>query len=40
MMVGWGTFIIEHLMYGVVLGLLAEVARTKSAVLPATASAH
>jgi len=39
-MAGWGTFIIEHLMYGIVLGLLAGVARTKSAALPATAAAH
>lgn len=39
-MAGWGTFIIEHLMYGIVLGLLAGVARTKTATLPATAAAH
>jgi hypothetical protein len=33
-MAGWGTFIIEHLMYGVVLGLLVAVARTKTAIAP------
>jgi len=39
-MAGWGTFIIEHLMCGIVLGILAGVARTKTAGLPATAAAH
>jgi len=30
-MAGWGTFVIEHLMYGVALGLLvAKVARTRT----------
>ncbi len=39
-MAGWGTFIIEHLMYGVALGLLAAVARPKTATAPAAAHAH
>lgn len=39
-MAGWGTFIIEHLLYGVALGLLVAVARTKSAAVPATAAAR
>jgi len=30
-MAGWGTFIIEHLIYGAALGLLVAVARTKTA---------
>lgn len=34
-MAGWGTFIIEHLLYGLVLGLLVAVARTKPAAVPA-----
>lgn len=38
-MAGWGTFIIEHLIYGIVLGLLVGVARTETAALPATAAA-
>lgn len=40
-MAGWGTFIVEHLLYGLVLGLLAAVARSKPAVVPADpAHAH
>jgi len=39
-MAGWGTFIIEHLMYGVALGLLVAVARRTTAVDPATAHVH
>jgi hypothetical protein len=37
-MAGWGTFVIEHLIFGLVLGLLAAGARTRTA-LP-TAAAH
>jgi hypothetical protein len=37
-MAGWGTFVIEHLIFGLVLGLLAAAARTRTA-LP-TAAAH
>lgn len=33
-MAGWGTFIVEHLLYGLVLGLLAAVAPSKPAVVP------
>jgi hypothetical protein len=36
-MAGWGTFVIEHLMYGVALGVLAGLARAKAAAVPATA---
>jgi len=36
-MAGWGTFVIEHLIFGLVLGLLAAVARTRTA-LPAAAA--
>jgi hypothetical protein len=39
-MAGWGTFIIEHLLYGVALGLLVAVARNKTATVPAHADAH
>jgi hypothetical protein len=36
-MAGWGTFVIEHLLFGLVLGLLVAVARTRSrTALPAT----
>jgi len=39
-MAGWGTFIIEHLIYGVALGLLVAVARTRTAAsAPANAAA-
>ena len=39
-MAGWGTFIIEHLMYGVALGALAAVGLARSsAPLPAPAAA-
>ncbi len=39
-MAGWGTFIIEHLMYGVALGALVAVGLARSlAPLPATADA-
>jgi len=37
-MAGWGTFVIEHLIFGLVLGLLAAVARTGTAPVPATAA--
>lgn len=36
-MAGWGTFIVEHLMYGVVLGVLVAAARARAAVTPALA---
>ena len=40
-MAGWGTFIVEHLLYGLVLGLLVAVARSKPALVPADpAHAH
>jgi hypothetical protein len=35
-MAGWGTFVIEHLMYGLALGVLAGLARAKAAIVPAT----
>jgi len=37
-MAGWGTFVTEHLLYGLALGVLAAVARTKTAAVPATAA--
>lgn len=37
-MAGWGTFVIEHLLFGLVLGVLAAVARTRTAPVPATAA--
>ena len=37
-MAGWGTFVIEHLLYGLTLGVLAAVARTKTAPVPAPAA--
>ncbi|MGD9961907.1 hypothetical protein [Nocardioides sp.] len=40
-MAGWGTFIIEHLMFGVVLGVLVAAARTKRSLsAPETVAAH
>jgi len=30
-MAGWGTFVIEHLLYGLVLGLLVAGARNRTA---------
>jgi len=38
-MAGWGTFIIEHLIYGVALGLLVALARTKTVIAPTPANA-
>jgi hypothetical protein len=37
-MAGWGTFVIEHLLFGLVLGVLDAVARARTAPLPATAA--
>jgi hypothetical protein len=39
-MAGWGTFVIEHLLYGLVLGLLVALdrARTRTASVPETAA--
>ena len=42
-MAGWGTFIIEHLLYGLILGLFVALDRRRSsavATAPATAAAH
>lgn len=39
-MAGWGTFLVEHLLYGLVLGLLAAVARSRPATVPDSAHAH
>ena len=42
-MAGWGTFFIEHLLYGLVLGLLVALDRRRSSAVtpaPATAAAH
>jgi hypothetical protein len=42
-MAGWSTFIIEHLLYGLVLGLLVALDRRRSSAVttaPATAAAH
>ena len=42
-MAGWGTFIIEHLLYGLVLGLLVALDRRRSSIVtpaPAPAAAH
>ena len=42
-MAGWGTFIIEHLLYGLVLGLLVALDRRRSSAVttaPATTAAH
>ena len=42
-MAGWGTFVIEHLLYGLVLGLLVGLDRRRSSAVttaPATAAAH
>jgi hypothetical protein len=42
-MAGWGTFIIEHLLYGLVLGLLVALDRRRRPAVttaPATAAAH
>ena len=36
-MAGWGTFVIEHLLYGLTLGLLVAVTRTRTALTPAHA---
>jgi hypothetical protein len=38
-MAGWATFVIEHLLYGLVLGLLVAGARTRSAVPTSTSTA-
>jgi hypothetical protein len=37
-MAGWGTFIVEHLLFGLALGVLVAVARTKTTSVPATAA--
>ena len=39
-MAGWGTFFIEHLLYGVALGVITAAARPKTATVPDTAAAH
>jgi hypothetical protein len=36
-MAGWGTFIIEHLIFGLTLGLLLGVARARSGAVADTA---
>ena len=37
-MAGWGTFVIEHLLYGLVLGLLVAVTSSRTASVPETAA--
>jgi hypothetical protein len=39
-MAGWGTFIIEHLLFGLTLGVLAGLIRAKTAPVPDNAGAH
>jgi len=39
-MAGWGTFIVEHLMFGLALGLLAAVGSRKPAAAPVAAAAR
>lgn len=36
-MAGWGTFVVEHLLFGLALGVLAAVARTDTTSVPAAA---
>jgi hypothetical protein len=39
-MAGWGTFIVEHLLFGLILGVIAAFAKTKTATLPEHAPAR
>jgi hypothetical protein len=39
-MAGWGTFVIEHLLFGLVLGILVAVARTRSRTTLPPTGAH